>query len=91
MICVQTLFRRAWEVAHRLLCNRPVIAAFYKVIFRESLLQVPDHFLSERFLLFLYEILKHPCSGNVCRTGAIFSLWKTEVLLVARAVLLTHT
>lgn len=56
MICVQMLFRKALEGAHRLLCNRPATAAFYKVIFRESLLQVPDHFLSERFLLFLYEI-----------------------------------
>ena len=56
MICVQTLFREALEGAHRLLCNRTVIAAFYKVVFRESLLQVPDHFLSEIFLPFLYEI-----------------------------------
>lgn len=91
MICVQMLFKKALEGAHRLLCYRPVIAAFYKVIFRESLLQIPDHFLSERFLLSLYEIEKPPYSGNACRTGIIFSLWKTAVLLVAHAVLLTHT
>lgn len=53
MICVQMLFRKALEGAHRLLCNKPVIAVFCKVMSRESLLRVPDHFLSERFLLFM--------------------------------------
>lgn len=56
VVCVQVLFRKALEGAHGLLCNRPVIAAFYKVMLRESLLHIPDHFLSERFLLFLHDI-----------------------------------
>lgn len=86
MICVQILLRKALEGARRLFRHRSVIAAFYKGIFRASL-QVPGHFLSERFLLFPYDIQSPPYSGDVCRTGAGFDLWKTEALLVAHTVL----
>lgn len=56
MICGQVLFREVWDGADRLLCSRPVIAVFLKMVFMESSLQVPDHSLSERFLLFLHKI-----------------------------------